>query len=571
MASFIIYCRKSTESEDRQVLSIESQVNEIRELARKLGISVSTVLTESKSAKAPGRPIFNDMIQRVYRGEVQGILCWKLDRLARNPVDGGSLIWALKQHGLQIITPTQRFSQIEDNTILMYVEFGMAQKYVDDLSRNVKRGLKTKAEKGWCPGLSPLGYLNVVTKSGERQLVMDPDRFHIIRRIWDLMLSGNYSTTKILEIANGSWGLRTRPMRRQGGKPLARSGLYRLLSNPFYYGSFEYPRNSGSWHRGNHEPMITQAEFDRVQILLGKRTSNSPRNTCRFTFSGMIHCGECGGAVTAEEKHQIICSSCRVKFARGNRDQCPECNVRIDRMEKPILLHYVYYHCAKSKNPRCRQRGIETKKLERQIHEFLQRLELASEFRDWALDFLEALSENQFTNAQVVRASQENTLRTCLKHLDGLITLKTAPENAQGNLISNEEYARQRSTLLSQKQSLEDALSKKPPTSIDIRNAAISVFDYADTAAKRFKSGDASTKRAILTRVGSNLRLTDKMLSIEATDPFHIFLEYQKGSEHENDEFEPDFHGSVEWDLERFEPYRPIGLRRQDSNLRPIG
>src|SRR3972149_4357474 len=148
MPKYFIYCRKSSEAEDRQVLSIESQVNELKTLTERLGLSVAETLTESRSAKEPGRPVFNEMIKRVYRGEAAGIICWKLDRLARNPVDGGSIIWAIKQHGIKVMTPAQSYAREDDNIILMYIEFGMAQKYVDDLSKNVKRGLKTKIENG---------------------------------------------------------------------------------------------------------------------------------------------------------------------------------------------------------------------------------------------------------------------------------------------------------------------------------------------------------------------------------------------------------------------------------------
>src|SRR3989338_410503 len=135
MQTFFIYCRKSSESDDRQVLSFESQVHEIRHLARNRGLDVGEVFSESRSAKEPGRPVFNSMMKRLCNGEVEGVICWRLDRLARNPVDGGAVIWAVKEHGVKIITPTQTFSRGEDNAILMYLEFGIAQKYVDDLSR----------------------------------------------------------------------------------------------------------------------------------------------------------------------------------------------------------------------------------------------------------------------------------------------------------------------------------------------------------------------------------------------------------------------------------------------------
>src|SRR5579885_1713540 len=160
MPDYFIYSRKSSEAEDRQVLSIESQITELTRLAEARRLRVCEILTETRSAKEPGRPVFQAMMQRISRGEAQGIICCKLDRLARNPIEGGAIIWALKQNGLEIVTPTQTFRQSDDTTILTYIEFGMAQKYVDDLSRNVKRGLRTKAEKSWYPSVAPLGYLN---------------------------------------------------------------------------------------------------------------------------------------------------------------------------------------------------------------------------------------------------------------------------------------------------------------------------------------------------------------------------------------------------------------------------
>jgi len=146
------------------------------------------------------------------------------DRLARNPVDGGSIIWAIKQHGIKVMTPAQSYAREDDNIILMYIEFGMAQKYVDDLSRNVKRGLKTKIENGWYSGVAPLGYLNHTDKlTGQNTLIKDPERFPLVRRMWDLMLTGLYTPPQIAKIANEKWGFRSRPTRKMGGIPLCRT------------------------------------------------------------------------------------------------------------------------------------------------------------------------------------------------------------------------------------------------------------------------------------------------------------------------------------------------------------
>src|SRR3954465_14323132 len=96
MTRYFIYSRKSLEDEDRQVQSIESQEDELKPLAARLNLNVLEPLSEARSAKAPGRPVFDEMMRRINKGEADGILCWKLDRLARNPVDGGAIIWAMK-------------------------------------------------------------------------------------------------------------------------------------------------------------------------------------------------------------------------------------------------------------------------------------------------------------------------------------------------------------------------------------------------------------------------------------------------------------------------------------------
>jgi len=188
MPRYILYCRKSSESEDRQVLSIESQINELKRLAERLNLQVVVVLSESKSAKQPGRPIFDEVIKSIYQGKADGIICWKLDRLARNPIDGGRIIWMLQQGIIKHIQTFDREYYPEDNVLMMNMEFGMANQFVLDLSKNVKRGLKAKAEKGWLPSAPPLGYLNdrTITR-GRSEIIKDPERFNIVKKMWNLM------------------------------------------------------------------------------------------------------------------------------------------------------------------------------------------------------------------------------------------------------------------------------------------------------------------------------------------------------------------------------------------------
>ena len=360
------------------MLSVESQLAELTRFAKQRGLTIGKVFTEAKSAKAPGaRPIFNSMMQRLYAGEATGILCWKLDRLARNPVDGGSIIWAMKQHQVTVMTPFQLYGQSEDNVVWMYLEFGMAQKYVDDLSRNVKRGLRTKAEMGWFPCRPPLGYMNRVGPDGRKVIVKDPHRFEAVQSCWRLMLSGDRTPAQIHGVATTVLGLKG-----MDRKPIAKATLYTLFGNPFYYGSYEYPRRSGFWHEGRHTPMVTKEEFDLVQQQLG-RLKASPRNHPVFAYTGLIRCGSCGGAVTAEEKHQVICPGCGLKFAHRRRSACPSCNLAVTAMPKSQFLNYIYYHCGRSRNPVCAEPSVRAEILDAQVSAFIKRLHIPDLHRSW--------------------------------------------------------------------------------------------------------------------------------------------------------------------------------------------
>ena len=231
---YFLYARKSSESEDRQVQSIDDQVNRLKQLATDLNLNIKKIYTEAKSAKKPNnRPVFDEVIQRIENGEAEGILCWHLNRLTRNPIDSGKLSWMLQQSIIKSIQTIERQYLPDDNVLLFNVETGQANQYILDLSRDTKRGMLKKLNAGWQTGVAPLGYLN---DKENKTIVKDPERFNLVRKMWDLMLIGNYTPPKILDIANNEWGFRTRKFKRIGGCPLSRSGIYKIFTSLFYVG-----------------------------------------------------------------------------------------------------------------------------------------------------------------------------------------------------------------------------------------------------------------------------------------------------------------------------------------------
>jgi len=498
MSNIAIYARKSTESEDRQILSIDSQVRELKEHAQREGLVISRVLIESKSAKAPGRPVFNELFTLVQSGRVDGVLCWKLDRLARNPVDGGAVIWAIEERKLATIyTPQRAFTNTSNDKFWMQLEFGMAKKYVDDLSDNVKRGLRAKIAQGWLPGLSPLGYVN---DQVAKTIIKDPERFLLIRKMWDLMLTGNYSPAKVLHIATTKWGLRTRKLRRVGGGPMAYSAVYKMFANPFYYGVFVI---NGALVMGSHEPMISKEEFDRVQGIL--HTSSRPRpQKHTFAFTGQIRCGECGAMVTAEHK--------------------------INRQGH----QYVYYHCTKRKRSlQCRQRVIQQAKLEQQISNLLASITISKGLKDWTLDVLNKLGKTDQTTKRVANEALEKRRDAIAKELTELVNIRLR------GLLGDSEFVTKKIELESERTTIEQKINEGGPSTADVRTACRNTFDFACSAKKVFDSGSQDVKRDIFSAVGSNPALLDGILRFSLQKPLSIIQGTLQSHSVQTGRFEP--------------------------------
>ena len=285
---YALYCRKSTEDSSRQILSLDSQEKEMLKLAETLELDIVQVFRESKSAKKPdNRPQFSELINLIKKGKIDGVICWKIDRLSRNPIDSATIQWLLQQGQLKIIQTMERQYLPNDNALLFNVESGMANQYILDLSKNVKRGIKAKLEKGGWPNLAPIGYLNKNSK-----IIIDKARGKYITRIFELYRTGKYSVKEVSDI------LFAEGFRSRGGKKYHKSKIHKMLSISFYCGIME---KDGQLYKGNHEPLISKKLFDEVQEMLNKK-AHVKRQVIPFAFRGILKCANCGCQLTATKK-----------------------------------------------------------------------------------------------------------------------------------------------------------------------------------------------------------------------------------------------------------------------------
>src|SRR3989344_2107844 len=358
---YFLYARKSTDVEDKQVLSIEAQLSELRTIAKRDELEIAEEFIEKRSAKIPGRLVFEKMLQRIEKGEAHGIICWKVDRLSRNPVDSGLISWMLQQNIIQKVITNDRVYLPQDNVLMMSVEFGMANQYIRDLSENTKRGLRAKVKRGEFPSTAPVGYLNDVRT---KIIVVDKKKSKIIREAFELYSQGG---SRFEDITNF---LFQRNVRSIYGNHIHKDCVKNILSNPFYYGHFRY---NGEIHEGRHTPIIEKRLFDKVQKVMIERGHPQKAVIEPKPLCGLLRCGTCGMMITGEDKVKKQCKN-------GN------------------IHRYVYYHCTKkSKTIKCAEPCIREEALAEQLSDMLSRYAMPS---PWVQEFNLCMAEDRKTAHQ---------------------------------------------------------------------------------------------------------------------------------------------------------------------------
>ena len=334
---FFLYVRKSTDEENRQLTSLDAQMRELRDFARREGILIYETIEESRTAKRPGRPLFDRMLDRIEEGEADGLLCWDIDRLYRNPIDEGRVRWLLQRGVIASIrTPGRQFFPY-DAGLLMGVEGGRATDFIIRMTRNIRNGVKEKLIRGeWPAGTKPLGY---VYDQRLRNIVPDPKKARIVQAIFAQYATGEYGLHTIAQRL-AVLGVTTR-----SGKTWAKWSMHHLLTNKLYMGVMDW---KGEIYEGRYKPLISVDVFNAVQkVLKNKSKARKFRNGHNFPFCGIFHCS-CGAMITAQ-------------WVRGHGGL------------------YRYYRCTRKSGTACKEPYIQEKSLKEECLEALRPLALSTQ------------------------------------------------------------------------------------------------------------------------------------------------------------------------------------------------
>ena len=467
---YFLYARKSTDEEDRQILSIEAQLTESKEYAVKENLTIVQEFIESRTAKVPGRPIFNEMIRLLERGKAEGILSWHPDRLARNSLDGGKIIYLVDKGVIKDLKfPTYRFDDTAQGKFMLSIAFGQSKYYVDNLAENIKRGIRQKIRNGVYSGLAPVGYSNDPIT---RTIIINKDKAPLVRKMFELYSTGNYSFEHLANTMN-SLGFATRR-----NKPLHTSKCQTILASPFYYGLMRY---WGELFEGAHEPIITKKLFEKCQDVMRRR--GRPRKAHHYVaLRGFMKCGECGRTVTAE-----------------------------------IQKGHIYYRCSK-RGTSCSQKYVREEKLSKQIDSIFQKVSLSD---DWASKIINELEKDKKKNAQSSLTHLQN-LKEKLSNIDAKIS-KLIDIYLEGSLTP-EEYKRKKEKLVNEKKELQERVRDFADEGNNWFEQAKGFVTSLTEARYVLNEGNLESKKEFLKKIGSNFILKERRLIFSTEGTFRPYL-----------------------------------------------
>ncbi len=556
--NYVIYCRKSSEGEDKQVQSLETQLRELKEHAERNKLNIIEVITESKSAFKVGREGFNRMMSLIRTGKANAILVIRANRISRNPIDAGYAISLLDEKKLLYIrTPNSTcYTSSSTDKMMIALELIFSKKDSDDKGDMVKEGQKTKALKGLPHGVATLGFLNDKSEEkGNRKWIVDETRLKSIKILLDMFLTGTYSAGKLHKYATEELKLTTVKRKHIGGALITSSRMHEILKDSVYAGFFEYDGQRYELDR-KLPRLITEAQHNKIKSFLSR--ANIPKvKHHETTFSGFITSDK-GEYVGQDVKFQVICD-CKHKFAYSNKTHCPKCKVEIDKMIKPKYLSYAWYYNVKKKKSKERYKSIAESKIKEAVYDlFVNNISFSKDIVEWSKKYIHEMKEKEL-NEKILINQRKEERRTEYEEKKAKTRAMLRDEK-----ISQEDYDKD---IVRLNHEFSDVNEKAEQ--IDWYSRLMEIADITGRVATVLQSDDVQAKRNIISALGSNLVWDDENLLIINKKEIQALIDGVKKNKLIISEFEPKNPLDIQGDFQGLGRSLSCLLRGQGSNLRP--
>lgn len=480
---YIRYSRKSSEAKEKQALSISDQNDECEKYAANNGLRISIKLEEAKTGFKPNkRANFDEMIRLIKTGNADAILTWSENRISRNAEESGKIIQLLQDGVLKEIRTSSGTTYTPDSDhLILQIHMGMANEYSRKISKDVKRAMSHKVERGEYPREAPLGFEGFGER-GRRNIKPHPFEAPILKEVFELSATGLNSLGKVCEHIE-SRGLVTRR-----GKKVSKSHLYHILTSPVYYGYF-YRNNE--LFQGDYEPLISKALFDKVQDALHNR-SKPKINSFGHWSNGLLSCPDCGCAVTTTVKE---------KFYK-----------RTDRKAS-----YTFHHCTHRKGS-CDQQPITGKDLKEQLIGDVSQIVIDKEVWELGIKLLKEKHNQESKKSMEQLTHLQTKYNSFQDKINRLISMRANEE------LTKEEFLSQKELLLTEQARIKSLIDDNENSSHSWLELTEKFLNTAFYARDVMESELDEEKRDLITDVGENLFLRDKKIEFSFKQPYDILL-----------------------------------------------
>ncbi len=517
----VMYCRVSSKEQEKEGYSIPAQQKLLRGYAEENGFKIVNEYSDVETAKKAGRTAFNEMVaflKKQNTGKQPGqpcrvILVEKTDRLYRNLKD-----WVtLDELGVEIHLVKEGAVISNDSRsadkFMHGIRVLMARNYIDNLSEETKKGMLEKAAQGIYPSFAPIGYLNVEC-NGRRYIQPDPNVAPTIKKLYEWYATGNYSLKAITDKAYEE-GLSF----RKSGAKIPKSHVHQILTNKIYYGDFDW---DGQTYKGIHEPLVSRELWEKVQEVLSDNGNHRARQQKHeWAFQGMVFCGHCGCALTAEKK-------------KGR---------------------YVYYHCTGHKG-KCPEKYVREEVLAEQFGEALKAIKLEGDVLEWVISALKSGHEDEKRYHNEMIASLQREYARLQHRLDQMYVDKLDGK------ISQEFYDQKSTEWRNEQDAVQRKIENHKNANRSYIDEGIRILELSNRAWELYEKQEMAEKRRLLDFVFSNSTWAGGKLSPNYKKPFDLISEAVKMQAEEEKRTGKKFDKTAQ---------NENWLPRVDSNHEPIG
>lgn len=477
---YYVYCRKSTEGDEKQALSLQAQVRELNEYCARNNLQKVDVIQEDKSARTPGKRLrFLEMLENIKQGYANGIVVWHTSRLSRNPQESGVIMQMLTDGVIkEIRTPERIIDGSNSNDILLGVEFGANSQYSKDLSLNTKRGIREKIIIGQYPSFAPAFYLNYGLSKKSKNIKPDPETSQHYIKFVDEVIARKLNTVKATELLR-SWGVTNR-----FGRNFSKNAVYNFLRNPVYYGLIrykDYPEN-----RGTFEALISKDRWEELQDVLNDM-SKPVQIKREYAFTRLIKCGKCGLTITGTTKEKKTGT-------------------------------YRYYGCTK-RHGNCGNPPIKESELDFQLANAVKQIRLSpttvSKLKIRTLELL----DDEFKREKDRRYEVSTKINELSLRLDKLLTMRLEGEINKGEYLENKNIINEEINY--QKNLMKDVRYNRE----EVRNKLELFFENVFDLQSVFNNGTYEEKHHLIQTLVEDLVLDDKKLGWNFRKPYDSLIE----------------------------------------------